>query len=38
MALPTTNVNWKKRKKIPKKRTMMGSTWTPSSSAYLFPI
>jgi len=38
MRLPHTLLNWKKRKKMPKKRTMMGSTATPFNSAYLLPI
>ena len=34
---PTTEENWKKRKKMPKNRTMTGSVGTPVSSAYLLP-
>lgn len=34
---PMTEENWKKRKKMPKNRTMMGSTASPTSSAYRFP-
>lgn len=35
--LPSTEENWKKRKKIPKNLTMTGSVATPVSSAYLLP-
>ena len=35
MSGPQMDELWKKRKKIPKKRTMIGSTWVRVKSAYL---
>ena len=37
MRCPHTEELWKKRKNIPKNRTIIGSTGTPLNSAYLFP-
>ena len=35
MSGPQMDELWKKRKKIPKERTMIGSTWVRVKSAYL---
>ena len=35
MSGPQMDELWKKRKKIPKKRTIIGSTWVRVKSAYL---